>query len=62
MMRHIEQDRQTIKFNVQLYLIEESDFNCVKMHLLTHFIHHIHQLHHQLNVSSELPEHAMMDI
>jgi hypothetical protein len=60
--RRIEQDRQTIEFEVQANLSEESDFNFVKMHLLTHFSHHIRQLGHLSNVSSELPEHAMMDI
>ncbi|KAF8533230.1 hypothetical protein BDD12DRAFT_899866 [Trichophaea hybrida] len=43
----IEQDRQTIEFEVQGNLSEESDFNF---------------LGHLSNVSSELPERAMMDM
>jgi hypothetical protein len=58
----IMQDRQTIEFEVQAKFSEESDFNFVKMHLLTHFSNHIRQLGHLSKVSSELPEHAMMDI
>jgi hypothetical protein len=58
----IEQDRQTIKFEVQANLSEKSDFNFIRMHLLTHFSHHIRPLGDLSNVSSKLPEHAMMDI
>jgi hypothetical protein len=54
-MRRIEQDRQTIEFEIQANLSEESDINFVKMHLLTHFYHHIRQLGYVSNVSSKLP-------
>jgi thiaminase len=44
------------------HLVHELDFNFVKMHLLNHVSDHIRQLGNLLNVSSELPEKAMMDI
>jgi hypothetical protein len=58
----IEQDRQMIKLQVQANLSEKSDFNFVKMHLLTHSSHDIRQLGHLSNVSSELLEHTIMDM
>jgi hypothetical protein len=44
------------------HLVDESDFNFVTMHLLKYFSDNICQLGNRLNVSSELPENAMMDL
>jgi len=43
------------------HLVDESDNNFVKMHLLNNFLDHIRQLGNLLNVSSDLQENAMMD-
>jgi len=60
-LRRVDEDRTQIESGIAQHLADESDFNFVKMHLLNHFSDHIRQLGNLLNVSSELPEEAMMD-
>jgi len=60
--RHVDEDTTQIESEIAQHLVDKSDFNFVKMHLLNHFSDHIHQLGNLLNVSSELPEKAMMDL
>jgi len=61
--RHcVDEDKMQIESEIAQHLVDESDFNFVKMHLLNHFSDHIRQLGNLLNVSSELPEKAMMDL
>ena len=50
------------KSEIEQHLVDESDFNFVKMHLLNQFSDHIRQLGNLLNISSELPENAVMDL
>jgi len=60
--RRVAGDKTQIESEIAQHLVNTSDFNFVKMHLLNHFSDHIHQFGNLLNVSSELPENAMMDI
>jgi hypothetical protein len=61
--RHrIDEDNMLIESAVAQHLVDESDFNFVKMHLPNHFSDHICQLGNLLTVSSELPEKVMMDL
>jgi len=60
--RRVDEDETQIEWEVAQHLVDESDFNFVKMHLLNHFSDHIRQLGNILNLSSELPEKAMMDV
>jgi len=60
--RCIDEDETQIDSEIAQHLVDESDFNFVKMHLLDHFSDHICQLGNLWNVSSELPEKAMMDL
>jgi len=59
--RHIDEDKTQIESEIAQHLVDESDFNFVKMHLLIHFSDHIRQLGNLSNVSTALPEKAMMD-
>jgi len=60
--RHIDEDKMQIESEIAQHLADESDFNFLMKHLLQHFSDYICQLGNLLNVSSELPEKAMMDI
>jgi hypothetical protein len=60
--RRIDEDKMQIESEIAQHLVDESDFNFVKMHLLNHFSDNIRQLGNLLNVSSKLPEKAMMDL
>jgi len=60
--RRIGEDKTQIESEIAQHLVDKSDFNFVKMHLLNHFSDHMCQLGNLLNVSSELPEIAMMDL
>jgi len=61
-MRHcVDDDTMLIKSDIAQSVVDESDFNFVKMYLLNHFPDLICQLGNHLNASSELPERAMMD-
>jgi len=51
-----------IKSRIAQQLVNKSDFNFVKIHLLNHHSDHICQLGNLTNVSSELPERVMMDL
>ena len=51
-----------IRSEIAHHLVDESDFDFVKMHLLNHFSDHIPQHGNLLNVSSELSEKARMDL
>jgi len=54
--RLVDEDKMQIESESAQYLVHESDFNFVKMHLLNHFSDHIRQLGNLSNISSELPE------
>jgi len=58
----VDEDKTQIESENGQHLVDKSDFNFVKMHLLNLFSDHIHQLGIHLNVSSELPEKAIMDL
>jgi len=58
----VDEDRTQIESEIAQHLVDESDFNFVKMDLLNHFSDHIRQLGKPLNVSSELQQKAMMDL
>jgi len=58
----IDEDKMQIKSKITQHLLDESDFNFVKMQLLNCFSDHITQLGNHGNVSSELPRQAMMDL
>jgi hypothetical protein len=61
--RHrVDKDKTQIESEIAQHLVDKSDFKFVKMHLLNHFSHHIRQLGNLLNVSSELPDKAIMDL
>jgi hypothetical protein len=60
--RHVDEDKTQIQSDIARHLVDESDFNFVKMHLLHHFSENIRQLGNILNRSSALPEKAMMDL
>jgi len=58
----VDEDKTQIKLETAQYLVHQSDFNFVKMHLLNHRSDDIHQLGYLVNVSSELAGTAMMDL
>ena len=58
----IEDDRQMIEQEVEQHLRNESNFNCVKMHLPWHCGKSIRQQGHISNLTSEYYEHEMIDI
>jgi len=60
--RRVDEDKTQIDSVMAQHLVDTSDFNFVKMHLLNHFSDHIRQLGNLLNVSSELPDKVMMDL
>ena len=60
--RHVDVDKTQIESEIEQHLVDESDFNFVKRHLLNHFSDYIHQLGNPLNVSSELTEGVMMNL
>ena len=51
-----------IKSEIAQHLVDESDFNFGKVHLLNPFSNHICQLCNLSNAISELPERAIMDL
>jgi len=59
---HVDENKMQIESEIAQHLVNKSDFNFVKMHLLSHFSDHICQLGNLLNVSSELPEKAIMHL
>jgi len=59
--RRVDEDKTQIKSDIAEHLVDESDFNFVKMHLLNLFSAHTRQVGNHLNASSELPEGAVMD-
>jgi len=59
--RRVDEHKMQIESEIVQQLVDESDFNFVKMHPLNHFSDNIRQLGNLSNVSSELQEHAMMD-
>jgi len=60
--RRIEEDKMQIESEIAQHLVDESDFNFVKMHLLNHFSENICQLGYLWNVSSKIPDKVMMDL
>jgi hypothetical protein len=59
--RRIDEDKMQIESEIAQHLVDESDFNFVKMHLLKHFSDHICQLGNLLNISSEMPDKAIIN-
>jgi len=62
MRRCVDEDTTRIESEIAQHLVDESDFNFVRMHLLNHFSDRIRQLGNLLNVSSDLPEKATIDL
>jgi hypothetical protein len=60
--RRVNKDKTQIESDIAQHLVDESDFNFVKTHLLNYFSDDICQLGNLLNVSSELPAKATMDL
>jgi hypothetical protein len=60
--RHVDEDKTQIEWEIAQHLVDKSVFNFVTMHLLIHFSDHIRQLGNLFNVSSELPEKAIMNL
>jgi hypothetical protein len=58
----VDEDEMQIESEIGSNLVDESDINFVKMHFLNHFSNHIRQRVNVLNVCTELPEKAMMDL
>jgi len=58
----IDADKLQIEAATAQHLANESDFNFVKMHLLTHCSDHIRQIGNLIDVSSEHADKAMMDL
>jgi hypothetical protein len=52
----LNEDKTWIQSQIKSLLEEESDFNFIKLHLLSHFSEHGKELGHLTNVSAELPE------
>jgi hypothetical protein len=48
--RQVDNDNAWIQFQIKENLQEESDFNFIKMHLLTHFTEQVKELGHLSNV------------
>jgi hypothetical protein len=59
--RCIDKHKTQIKSEIAQHLVNELDFNFEKVNLLNHFSDHIRQLGNLVNVSSKLPEKAIMD-
>jgi len=57
----VHEDKMQMQSDIAQHVVDESDFNFVKMHLLNHFSEHILQLGNLFNASFELPERLMMD-
>ena len=57
---HGDDDPMQIATESAQHLVDESDFNFGKMHLLNYFPDHIRQLGNLFNIWSELSEIAMM--
>jgi len=60
--RRVDEDKMQIESEIAQHLLDQSDFNCVKMHPLNHYSDHIRQFGNHFNVSSELPGTAIMDL
>ena len=60
--RRVDEDTTRIESEIAQHLVDESDFNFVRLHLLNHFSDHIRQLGNLLNVRSEIPENATIDL
>jgi len=58
----VDEEETQIEWEIAPHLVDESDFNFVKMHLLNHLSDHISKLGNILNASSQLPERARMDL
>jgi len=59
---HIDEFKMQIKLEIAQLLVNESDLNFVKMHLLHHFSDYFRQIGDLLNVSSELSDKEIMDL
>jgi len=57
-----DDDEMQIESQIAQHLVDESDFNLVKLPQWNHFSDHIRQLGNFLNASSELPDRAMMEL
>jgi hypothetical protein len=57
----VDDDQRHIKSEIAQLLVDESDFDVVKIHILNQFSDHICQHFNLFNVIFELPENAMME-
>jgi hypothetical protein len=62
MRRRLKDDETQIQAEIAQHLVDESDFNFEKIHLLNHFSGHVWQLGNDSNIWSELPEKQVMDL
>jgi len=60
--RRVDEDKTKNESDNAQHLVDKSDFDCVKMHLVNQYSDHIRQLGDLLNASSELPERAIREI
>jgi len=58
----VDEEKMQIESEIAQHLVDKLDFNFVKMHLLNHISDHLGQLGNLFNISSELPEEAMLDL
>jgi len=58
----VNEDTTQMESDILNHPVEKSDQSFVRMHLLNHLSDHISQLGNFINVSSKLPETAMMDL
>jgi len=57
-----DEDNMQTEAEIAQHLVDALDFNFVKMNVLNHLSDHIRHFGNHLNVSSKLPENAMMDL
>jgi DsbC/DsbD-like thiol-disulfide interchange protein len=58
----VDKDKMQIKLDIAQHLVDESDFNFLKMHLLNCISDNICTLGNHLNVSSQLSDKAMINL
>jgi hypothetical protein len=62
MYRHIDEHTMQIELKIAQHLVDESDFNFLKLHLLSHFSDNVHRLGNLLNASSKLSKQILMEL
>jgi len=58
----IDEDKTQIKSGITQHLVNEQDFNLVKIYFLNHFSEHIHHHGNLVNARSGLAQKAMRDL